>query len=78
MKPLTIQGVVLVLMLLALPLTSLGTAGDQSWAQVAGIAVLGLAALVPPVMRFAGPDEDGEGADDAEGEDAEPTQEEQP
>jgi hypothetical protein len=67
MKPLTIQGVVLVLMLVALPLASLGTATDADWANVAALGVFGLAALVPPVMRFVGDgDGDADEDDDAE------------
>lgn len=58
MKPLTVQGIVLVLMLLALPLTSYGLSTGTTWAYLAGLVVLALGALTPPVRRFAGPDED--------------------
>jgi hypothetical protein len=85
MKPLTIQGIVLVLMLVALPLASLGTTTDQTWLAPASLAVFGLAALVPPAMRFVGDedadeeesteDTDGDGGDSAGGEDSDATEE---
>lgn len=71
MKPLTIQGIVLAVMLLALPFASLGTTNDATWANVAALGMVGLAALVPPVMRFVGP-----GAEDDAGADAEAEREE--
>lgn len=64
MKPLTIQTVALLMMLLALPLTSVGTTQDLRWLSVLGLVSLGLAALATPVLRYAGPDDDDEGDDD--------------
>lgn len=64
MKPLTIQGIVLVLLLAALPLASAGTTTDTAWLSIAALVVFGLAALTPPVLRFVGPDDgDDDGAD---------------
>lgn len=60
MKQLTIQGIVLVLMLVALPLASIGTSTDTQWLAVAALVVFGVAALVPPVRRFAGGSDDDE------------------
>lgn len=58
MKPLTIQTVALLLMLLALPLTSTGTTNDLAWLSVLGLLSIGVAALATPVLRYAGPDDD--------------------
>lgn len=54
MSRLTTQGIVLVAMLVALPLASIGTSTDTPALSVAALAVFGLAALTPPVLRFAG------------------------
>lgn len=65
MKPLTVQGVVLLVMLLALPFASLGVSGDATWASVTSLVLVGGAALVPPAMRFVGPGTDDDAAADA-------------
>lgn len=57
MSKLTIQGIALVLMLLASPLTSAGTSTETTWLSIAGLAVLGIGAAIPPVLRYAGPDD---------------------
>lgn len=62
MNTLVIQGIVLVLMLVVLPLASLGTTTDGMWLNVLALVVFGLASLTPPVLRFAG----GSGDDDDE------------
>lgn len=66
MKPLTIQGIVLVVMILALPLASLGTTTDATWASVTALGMVGVASLVPPVMRFVGPQADDDDEQDAD------------
>jgi hypothetical protein len=55
MSQLTTQGIVLVAMLLALPLASIGTTTDNAALSVAALVVFGLAALTPPVLRYVGP-----------------------
>lgn len=47
------RNISLVLMLIAFPLISLGTTGDQPALWWAGLAALGAGALIPPVLRFA-------------------------
>jgi hypothetical protein len=49
---LRINGLVLVAMLLSLPLLAVGVNADQFGLTVAGVALFGLAALVPPALRF--------------------------
>lgn len=66
MSKLTIQGIVLVLMIAALPLTSVATTTDSGWLVAVGLGVFGLAALTPPVLRYVGPDGD-EDDDDENG-----------
>ncbi len=46
------RNVSLVLMLIAFPLISLGTTGDQPALWWAGLAALVAGALIPPVLRF--------------------------
>lgn len=60
MNTMVLQGAALVLMLLALPLASLGTTSDATWANVAAIGVLTVGGLIPPALRFLGDDEDDE------------------
>lgn len=60
MKPLTIQTVALALMVLALPLTSIGTTQDLLWLSILGLLSIGVAALATPVLRYAGPDDEGD------------------
>lgn len=60
MNTMVLQGAALVLMLLALPLASLGTTSDATWANVAAIGVLTVGGLIPPVLRYLGDDEDDE------------------
>jgi hypothetical protein len=62
MNPILIQGAALVLMLLALPLASVGTTQDATWAQVAAVVVVAVGGLVPPALRYLGDDD--EPADD--------------
>lgn len=59
-------GLALVLMLLAFPLTSVGTDRDVTWLWWAGVVVLVLGALIPPGLRFVDADgnADGNGDDD--------------
>jgi hypothetical protein len=71
---LVIQGIVLVLMLAALPLTSAGTISSAVWLAYAGLALFALAAATPPVLRFVGGDDDDEGS--SEGSDDDETTEE--
>ena len=54
-------GLALVLMLLAFPLTSVGTDRDVTWLWWAGVAVLVLGALIPPGLRFVDTDGDTDG-----------------
>lgn len=61
MNKLLIQGIVLVLMLLALPLASFGTTTDALWASILALVVFGLASLTPPVLRFVGDNDNGNG-----------------
>lgn len=53
-----LQGIALALMIAALPLASVGTTQDATWANVAAVAAVGLGGLIPPVLRFARSDED--------------------
>lgn len=57
MSQLAVQGAVLVLMLLALPLTSAGSSTGTPWLSVLGLALIGIGSLVPPALRLRGPDE---------------------
>jgi hypothetical protein len=70
MNTMVLQGAALVLMLLALPLASLGTTSDATWANVAAIGVLTVGGLVPPALRYLGDDEDDEPDGDAADHDA--------
>lgn len=54
MKKLVIQGVVLVLMLSALPLTSIGSTSGLLWVSIIGLAAMGVAGITPPILRFVG------------------------
>jgi hypothetical protein len=48
----------LVLLLIAFPLTALGTERDVTWLWWAGLAVLAAGAVIPPALRFVGADDD--------------------
>jgi hypothetical protein len=58
MNKLVIQGIVLILMLAALPLTSIGSTSELLWVSIVGLASIGFAALTPPALRFVGNSED--------------------
>jgi hypothetical protein len=64
-------GAALLLMLLAFPLTSLGTDRDLSWLWWTGLVVLAIGAAIPPIVRFAPLGGDGDGDGDEDGERAE-------
>lgn len=65
MNKLLVQGVVLFLMLAALPLTSVGTTTSLQWLAYLGLASLAIGAVTMPILRFAG----SEDSDDGDGED---------
>jgi hypothetical protein len=50
--------VALVLMLAAFPLTGIGSEQDITWLWIAGLIVLTLGAVIPPVTRYARSDDD--------------------
>lgn len=75
MHKLMIQGGVLVLMLLALPLTSLGTTTGLDWANYLGLGAIAVGGLTMPVLRFVGDDEEDEN-DEEENDDEDRGQEE--
>lgn len=66
MNKLLIQGAALVLMLLALPLTSLGTTTPMMWAIYAGLGAITVGGLMTPVLHFVGDDGDDDGGNKAE------------
>ena len=66
MNKLMIQGGVLVLMLLALPLTSLGTTTSLDWANYLGLGAIAVGGLTMPVLRFVGDDEDDDSDEDSD------------
>lgn len=51
-------GIALVLLLIAFPLTSLGTAGDRPALWWAGLALLVIGGLIAPLTRFMGDDDE--------------------
>lgn len=54
----------MVLSLLSLPLLSIGTDTDTAVVWVVGLALVGVAGVVPPMLRYATPGEpDGDGGD---------------
>jgi hypothetical protein len=62
-------GTALALMLVALPLVSVGTWNDEAWLWWTGLVVLAAGALIPPVARYVdvgdgGDNGDGDGDDD--------------
>lgn len=62
MSHLAIQGAVLMLMLLALPVTSAGTTTNATWLNMLGLAAIAVGGMVPPVLRFAASDESDDSA----------------
>jgi hypothetical protein len=52
-KDTKILTVALVLMLAAFPLTGIGSEQEITWLWVAGLVVLTLGAIIPPVTRYA-------------------------
>ena len=56
MRPITWQSLSLLLMLLALPLIVAGYAVDVPALVVAGVVAVALGGLIPPGLRFLGPD----------------------
>jgi hypothetical protein len=58
MNKVTLLGLALVLMLVALPLLSWGTEDGRRWLWWLGLAILAAGGLIPPVARFAGRDRD--------------------
>lgn len=63
----TLLGGALVLMLAALPLVSIGAWNDTAWLWSAGLVVLAVGSLIPPVARYAMSDAD---ADDESGDES--------
>jgi hypothetical protein len=59
-KDTKILTVALVLMLAAFPLTGIGSEQEITWLWVAGLVVLTLGAIIPPVTRYAFSDDDEE------------------
>jgi len=58
MNKLVLQGIALLLILLALPLASLGTLGDVMWLIVGSLILTAIGGLTPPVLKFVGNDDD--------------------
>jgi hypothetical protein len=67
MRKTPVLGLAFVLLLAAFPLISAGTTGERDALWWAGLALLAAGALIPPVTRFAMPDDD-DGDDDGEAE----------
>ena len=58
MNPVVLQGVALLLMLVALPLLVVGTNAEILAVTVAGIVAVVLGGAIPPALRWIGPKED--------------------
>ncbi len=52
MRRLTILSIAFVLLLIALPLISIGTVNDQAWLWQLGFVLLLVGLLVPPALRL--------------------------
>jgi hypothetical protein len=57
-------GVALLLMLAVFPLTAIGTTDDVTVLWWTGLAVLAVASVIPPALRFVGDDADDDADDD--------------
>ena len=57
----TILGIALILFLVGVPLVSYGTAGDNAALWWVGLALLIIAGLPPPLLRFLLPDDQDDG-----------------
>jgi len=74
MSKLMVLGITLMLLLVSLPLISIGTMQDTPWMWWTGLILLAVSGLVPPITRYAmAKDEDGED-DEAKDEDEEEAQ----
>ncbi len=58
MNKLILQGIALLLMLAALPLTSIGSTSETLWVSIVGLVALTIGGLTPPVLRFVGSSEE--------------------
>jgi len=66
MSKLMVLGITLVLLLVSLPLISIGTVQDTPWMWWTGLILLALGALVPPITRFALAEDEDEDKDEDE------------
>lgn len=66
MNKLLVQGAALILMLLALPLTSLGTTTPMMWALYVGLGTITVGGLTTPVLHFVGNGDEGGGDENNE------------
>ena len=59
-----LEGIAFVLMLLALPFASLGTAGEMQVFTILALGVMAIGGVTLPVLKIAGKDDDKQDAED--------------
>lgn len=58
MNTLLLQGIAFILMLLALPLASIGTVNEMQMVSVLALSVIAIGGITPPILKFVGDTED--------------------
>ena len=62
MNKMLVQGIAFILLLLSLPLASIGTTTETTFVSILALALIAVGGIVPPILRFVGNDE-GEDSD---------------